>query len=200
MAARTKRALDVLKYSTKLTDMMSCCAVLEISTRYSLRCAQQCLEIGLASIIMNTISGLNRSAPHMQLLKNMLSVLANVSYFKPLRSVLVQQVPNMMHVIAVMLMTHKESADVFIRAAALLERLLMDSKNAVAKFELQHAERGTVVKHLDAVHEHIKKKYASEVKAKKPGNIWKATRDCQDAIAKILQLISAPKPATATKK
>ena len=66
---RTQQALDVLLGTKRLADVRKAAETLEMSTRLSKRCALAFAEHGAIPIIYALIKELNRSAPHVQILK-----------------------------------------------------------------------------------------------------------------------------------
>lgn len=187
LASRTKRALDAMIKSSTITNMLEHCVALEVSTRYSLRCAQQCLEMGLAPVLIKLVEGLNRSAPHMQLLKKMISVLSNVAYFKPLRHQLVARVPTILITIGNIMAMHRESPEHFLTAATLFDRLISDPKNAKARHEFELAEKGYAIKKLEMTHEYFKKRQVAEAKSAK--HVKTPSRQCEEVLSTILRLL-----------
>ena len=76
---RTNAALEVLKTSTSLSELMRAVDALETSTRLSAVCCEVFTEANAADILLGLIRTCNRSLPHIQLMQNVLLTLDNVS-------------------------------------------------------------------------------------------------------------------------
>lgn len=76
---RTIAALDVLRTSSKLTDIIKACTELEISTRLSVSCCERFVAARAPLVLYRLMRTCNRSKPHLELIAIALAVLANIT-------------------------------------------------------------------------------------------------------------------------
>ena len=76
---RTYSALDILKTSKRLSELMIAVATLETSTRLSVVCCEVFTNANAAEVLLELIKTCNRSLPHVGLLQHILLTLDNVS-------------------------------------------------------------------------------------------------------------------------
>lgn len=146
----------------------------------------------MVSALMKTLGGMNRSGPHMQLTKNILNILANLAYFKPLRPHIISQFPEILVVISNQLATHRDAPEQLLPAATLFDRLIADQRNAPSKLKFKEAEKGYAMKKMQMTLDHLKRKSATaqsaEQKAKK---IPEVHQELKRSVALMNQILSA---------
>jgi abnormal spindle-like microcephaly-associated protein len=79
LGVRTKLALQELRTSKRLTEIMVAAKILETSTRLSRNCCVAFAECGAPEILYELIGTCNRSLPHIEILQYVLLTLRNVS-------------------------------------------------------------------------------------------------------------------------
>ncbi len=76
---RTAEALQILRHAKMLSEVFRACATLETSTRLSPACCAAFAAGGAAGVLLKLSTTMNRSAPHLELLKSMLTTLTHVA-------------------------------------------------------------------------------------------------------------------------
>ncbi|TYZ66088.1 hypothetical protein PybrP1_003797 [[Pythium] brassicae (nom. inval.)] len=82
LGARLEMALHLLQHGTRLPELLFAGHTIEVCTKYSRECCRRCVAVGVAGTLFAAIRGLNRSRPHVELLHQLLLVLANLTSYQ----------------------------------------------------------------------------------------------------------------------
>jgi abnormal spindle-like microcephaly-associated protein len=126
LGARTKSALDVLRKSRSLIEIMNAICLLEFATRYSKACCIAFAQAGAPDILFPLIRSCNRSIPHIQIVGAVLLTLANVAKYESL-------LPSMASVVGAdvildLVQMFRDKEDIFPLASSLLESFVSNSE------------------------------------------------------------------------
>ena len=78
LGVRTLRALEVVMNSKSLALIMKAVTTLEVSSRFSEKCAENVAAAGAPAVLIELITTLNRSLPHVELIQFSLMTMQNV--------------------------------------------------------------------------------------------------------------------------
>ena len=118
---RTQRALEVLLKSNSVNQVMSACANLAVTTKWSDNCCESLVTNNAVPILYSFIKMLNRSKPHMELLIHILDILLHLTRIKYLNC-LVHEKNDYFDILFDQLQIYKEKDDIFMRVLTLIRR------------------------------------------------------------------------------
>ncbi len=132
---KTKNALNIVKTSRKLSEVMKAVTTLETTTRLSYECCEALAATDAPLILYKFMHICNRSSPRVELLQQILLTLANVSKMATLIPGIITE--NCVDILLDILQMFRDKEIVFSFAATLLWRIIFCSdQEAVSYFHM----------------------------------------------------------------
>ncbi|KAG2393160.1 hypothetical protein C9374_009737 [Naegleria lovaniensis] len=154
---RTQKALEVLLKSNSVNQVMSACASLATTTKWSDNCCESLVTNGAVPILYTFIKMLNRSKPHMDLLIHILDILLHLTRIKYLNC-LVHEKNEYFDILFDQAQIYREKEEIFMRAITLIKKA--DPKR------LKNV-KDTLLKRCTSVSRLMERKYTTEKKSMK---------------------------------
>lgn len=123
---RTRSALDFLLQCKNISRIVGALVNLEVVTRLSEVCCQQVVKDGALPVIFKVIKKCNRSLPHLEVIKNSLSILYNVAKFSSVYRAVYEE-PDSINTLVELLVNFRDKSFVFSKTCCLLVVLCRDS-------------------------------------------------------------------------
>lgn len=135
LGVRHAAALEVLLSGKSCAQLLRSCLTLVVSTSLARECCEALVEVQGVPKLLAVIRSCNRSTPHMELLRNVLSVLGHVTAHPPLLPAL-GEAPGAVESLVELLQTYRPDDHTFLPAARLL--LNACECGAQARIDLHH--------------------------------------------------------------
>lgn len=131
-------ALNILKNSTSLMQIMEAVTILEISTRLSRNCCESFVYAGASAVLLDCISRCNRSLPHTKLMRRILLVLVNIARYDDLVDCLAT--PGAVKVFVDLVQMFRDKERIFGRVVYLLSRIMNQEVRTICQ-EFENLKR-----------------------------------------------------------
>nr|CAG4718567.1 unnamed protein product [Naegleria fowleri] len=154
---RTQKALEVLLKSNSVNQVMSACASLATTTKWSDNCCESLVTNGAVPILYTFIKMLNRSKPHMDLLIHILDILLHLTRIKYLNC-LVHEKNEYFDILFDQAQIYREKEEIFMRAITLIKKA--DPKRL-------KSVKDHLLKRCTSVSRLMERKYTTEKKSMK---------------------------------
>ena len=136
LGPQTKEALETLKTSTHLREVMKAVRTLENSTKLSTSCCKAFASSGSPKILYNLVRSCNRSVPHTELLEYILDTLFHVSKHSDLIETIADD--NCIETLIDVIQLFRDKDDIFCAAAIVLKRIVFNSNKYLVSKKIVH--------------------------------------------------------------
>ena len=137
LGVRHAAALEVLLSGKSCTQLLRSCLTLVVSTSLARECCEALVEVEGVPKLLAVIRSCNRSTPHMELLRNVLSVLGHVTAHPSLLPAL-GKAPGAVDTLVELLQTYRPDDHTFLPAGELLLSACESECGAQARIDLHH--------------------------------------------------------------
>ena len=158
---QTSRKLQKLLSTRNLSSQIKSCALLELSTKFSLRCCYQIVEKGGIGVLFSLIRACNRSEPHLVLLRSILIIFSNIVQHRvPELAVEIFEAHSSVDTLVDLMQMYRDRHDIFHKSAGLLDSLLrLDDRHPIIV-----AQMDNVCTRMQSILQLLEKKLTLKVK------------------------------------